>query len=506
MANEVTPIKRITITETDLTTAASTEESLDVVYVPGLFGIKAISATANVEPPTDDATFMLNDLFVNTADEKAWICTREYNSDEELDAQFAPVSYFEPIIDPADYTDATMLDPQVITSTTALMNTFGTHYAFVDDGTYGNSLDYAKGLIEEGLTVLYHCCVKFTEDSEAGYYSMSAVATDLITAMQGSGADAQAKYESSCFFAVEDTNEASVKYITTGVHCPIGIVDDTSWEMGTDAVDIFTNMLLLASTRGDAFALIDAQRGETIKENSDPTKSESLYGLLRNLSSPLPHGEYGAAFASWAEYRASNSKMVCLPGSFAYLTCYARSIRTNGSNLAIAGVTRGLVSNLLSLDIPAGERLTNAIADSWQGINDVACVNGITYIRNYGYCIWGNRTLHDNSKETGSNGLIDSSFLSIRNMLCDLKKRLRNVAMRLLFEQNNDVLWSRFLFGVTPVLERLKSTAGIANYKIIHISTDDKTKLKAVIKITTVKPLEQIEIGIVMVDDNVEVQ
>ena len=91
-------------------------------------------------------------------------------------------------------------------------------------------------------------------------------------------------------------------------------------------------------------------------------------------------------------------------------------------------------------------------------------------------------------------------------MLCDLKKRLRNIAVRLLFEQNNDVLWGKFLFGVVPVLERLKGIAAISNYKIIHVPTNDKTKLKAVIKLTTVKPLEQIEIGIVMVDDVVEVQ
>ena len=491
MANEVTPIKRITITETDLTTAASTEESLDVVYVPGLFGIRAIVKDVDNFDPNTDGTldkskFVVGDVVSDVTNEKAWKCKSVEGEGQEREVKFVEIAYVAPAVDPADdYSEFTMLPPQPCLSVNALAQ-FGYQY---DNGELGNSFDYAKGIIEEGLPVLFQCGVKLT--GSGSYFYSDATVEELLEAME----------DEHFFDGLLDHNEADVKYITTGAHPVVAKTESgntVTYELNKDIVD---NMIKLAALRGDALAILDGASEESIKEN------DSLYALLLDeYSTGVENGEYATAFAPCAHFATSDKSDVILPASFAYLTCYARSIRTNGSNLAIAGVTRGLVSNLSSLDIPASEKLTNAIADSWQGINDKVSVNGITYIRNYGYCIWGNRTLHDNSKESGSNGLIDSSFLSIRNMLCDLKKRLRNVAMRLLFEQNNDVLWSRFLFGVTPVLERLKSTAGIANYKIIHIPTDDKTKLKAVIKITTIKPLEQIEIGIVMVDDNVEVQ
>ena len=555
MAIEIEAIKRINIYEQDLTTAATTEDSLDVVYVPGLYGVNSIATEAGVEPPEGitgiiyQDGWVKGDIFCNVADKKMWVCTKVKEiSAETGDGESEPeetkvyqfewdeVEYVEPLItDPENYSDFTMLPPELFISTNRLKAKYGTHYvnyfdedenSNIHDHILGDSLTYATELIKAGLPVVYHCGVKFEQasaddidedtdpsnDSDENpeerdeaktitYYRMTATSADLLDAIKDIDIDG-GKF--GAFRDVLDANELSVKFITTGAHSVVEIEepasDDDKPKLTEDSVKLVTNLIGLASARGDAVAFIDGLPEQSVVDDT------SLFGVLCE-SGPWTNGEYATAFAPWAYYRTSNNTDVLLPGSFGYLTAYANSIKTNGSALAIAGVTRGVLPKLRSLSLQPTEKLSNAIADLWQNVNDtVANVNGITYIRNYGYCIWGNRTLHDNSEESGSNGLVDTSFLSIRVMLCDLKKRLRNIAVRLLFEQNNDVLWGKFLFGVIPVLDRLKGIAAISNYKVIHIPTNDKTKLKAVIKLVTVKPLEQIEIGIVMVDDDVEVQ
>lgn len=551
---DLTPIKRINIYEQDLTTAYRAEDSLDVVYVPGLYGISSIATEPDIVPPQGasqagfDRLWEVGNYFYNTADKRAWVCTNveeRQGIDSETGedrtyyvfswAELTKDAYIEPSIDPAEFVGGdedpiTMLPPELFIDPEKLVNKYGVSYnnSIIGSGSdnhshvLGSSVEYAVGIITAGLPVVYHCGVKFkemdyiyfdidssnsdeegtteetetTEENETescSFYLMSATADNLFDLM-----NSDPLTKKSIFREVLDVNEFDIKFITTGAHAPVIVSQDE--ETGectfTFAENVVLNMIDVASTRGDALAMVDGWDEQSVNPDNN-----SLYDVLHE-SGPWVNGTYAAAFAPWAHYSTTTSTDVLLPPSYGYLCAYANSIKTNGSALAIAGVTRGLVPKLKSLSLQPTERLSNAIADSWQAKDDVANVNGITYIRNYGYCLWGNRTLHDNAE---TKGLVDTSFLSIRVMLCDLKKRLRNVAIRLLFEQNNDVLWGNFLFGVVPILERLKGIAAISNYKIIHIPTDDKTKLKAVIRLVTVKPLEEIEIGIVMVDDDVEV-
>ena len=114
-----------------------------------------------------------------------------------------------------------------------------------------------------------------------------------------------------------------------------------------------------------------------------------------------------------------------LPGSFAYLISLAKSIKTNPNWLSISGVSRGLVPNLQSLHVDS--LLTNAIADYYQpestdSSGNRVCINAITRISNYGYCIWGNRTLQAQSVSRVG---FATRFLNLRYFLCDVKKQAR---------------------------------------------------------------------------------
>ena len=200
----------------------------------------------------------------------------------------------------------------------------------------------------------------------------------------------------------------------------------------------------------------------------------------------------------------NNKSNMVAPGSFAYLSALAVSIKTNANWLAIAGVARGLVPNIIELHTT--QVLTNAIAESYQtepaggvGIS----INPITRIRPYGYCIWGNRTLRYNKVSRVG---FATGFLNLRNMVSDVKKTVYKAAQRLMFEQNNDILWINFKALITPLLDSMVSGYGLSGYKIIKNPTNDKTRLSAIIKLYPVYAVESFEVTVILSDEEVTVE
>ena len=255
-----------------------------------------------------------------------------------------------------------------------------------------------------------------------------------------------------------DRGQYSVKYITSGGYPTFEYNGKSLSELMAD----------VATERGDAIALIDHTDNPSrvlIGKDSVYSQACSQEYVLRDALQP-----YAAMFTPYAFYTlvanygsAVTKTYSAFPPSFAYLISLANSIANNPSWLAIAGVARGRVANLISVDLT--NTLSNSIADSYQTDTGIS-INPITEIRPYGQCIWGNRTLLDNSKKGNT---IASSFLNIRNLVCDIKKQLFLACQTLMFEQNTDVLWINFLSLVTPLLDRMVSGNGISNYKIIRI-------------------------------------
>lgn len=292
----------------------------------------------------------------------------------------------------------------------------------------------------------------------------------------------------------------SFKYLTTGGY-PVFEYQSNS---------IGKRMANLCYARGDAVALID----HTDNPNRSLTGSTSVYYMIKNPTNMIPsaYQSFAAMFTPAVEmglinnYRGwswTNSLNVRLPStcvmpaSFAYLSCLANAIKIAPNWNAVAGATRGKVIGLVAPRTV--KALTNAIADSYTPDTDIA-INPITNIRPYGQCIWGNRTLVDNSIKRGTTAI---SFLNIRNLVSDVKKQLFVACQSLLFEQNTDVLWVNFLSLVTPILDRMVSGFGIHNYKIIKLPNSDKTQINVRIRLYPVYAVESFDITIYLNDQGV---
>lgn len=253
----------------------------------------------------------------------------------------------------------------------------------------------------------------------------------------------------------------------------------------------------IAEKRGDCVVLVDC--------NSDDITADDIRDTITGTSTTAEFkSEYATGFAPWWEYHDKDYTLD-LPGSMAYLLSFARSVFVNGNNSwdAVAGVLRGIVpgmvepvTKLVSADVDALQRRAEDL--DGEADNEGIAINPICYVRPAGNIIWGNRTL----RETGEDEVLQAtSFLNIRNLICEIKKKIYEVSNKLTFEQNDDVLWFNFISLISPLLDKMKSSSGIGSYKFIKEETDKKARLHATIKITPIEAVEDFEIDVYLANE-----
>lgn len=320
---------------------------------------------------------------------------------------------------------------------------------------------------------------------------------------------------------ISDKSVYSVKYITSGGYPSVvcALKEDGEVNELSAKTAFAHDMLRAAADRGDAVALIDYQMAVDEKPFSTDEDSGSFYAKMHKQFNDVSNAEYGAMMYPWGQYTCGatlgringlESTDVYMPGSFAYMKCMAKAIKTSPNWLAMAGVSRGIVPGLNMIMTP-NNVLSNTLAEEMQpkfGVeNHRLSINCITNIRPYGLTLWGNRTLKPVNKE----GCVALNFLNTRNMLSDIKKVLYSTAKSLMFEQNSDTLWLRFKAGITPLLNQLKSGNGISDYKIVKGTTKyngdplQKGELAAVIKIYPMYAVEYFELTVELNDEEVTV-
>lgn len=304
------------------------------------------------------------------------------------------------------------------------------------------------------------------------------------------------------FDELTDKGTYSIKYITSGGY--------PTFEYSGGATN---KMINLASTRKDAFALIDATNNPERKLN--PVHPSSVYYAVMYGSDfdGEEVGKYATMMYPYCNFKrvssdkygnTSLSDSVQLPASFAYLASLAQSLKSNNDWDAIAGERRGAIPNLDSNEkngyypLCLDEVLTNTIADAYQPRNNIA-INPITKI-NGKYCIWGNRTLKRNSEN-----LTATSFLNIRNFVCDVTKNIYSACKKLMFEQDTEELWLNFIAALTPLLDKAKTGNGLEDYKIVRQPTTERGKVVAVIRLYPVYAVEDWDITVTLEDSDVSI-
>ena len=69
-------------------------------------------------------------------------------------------------------------------------------------------------------------------------------------------------------------------------------------------------------------------------------------------------------------------------------------------------------------------------------------------------------------QKTLNKSMSSLSRISTRRLLINIRKRVRNISLRLLFEQDRTIISDRFTQEASEALDSIKASGGIENYRI----------------------------------------
>jgi hypothetical protein len=291
--------------------------------------------------------------------------------------------------------------------------------------------------------------------------------------------------EDSIYSKLEDKTVYNVKFITSGAYPAID---------GAQDITIARNILRCAANRTDALGFIDLDISIEPQEVLDIVKLPALYATSNTQEDIRKYGTI--IYPSGQYYLQTIGTTEEMLGSFGYFKALAVSQRSNPNWFAIAGVNRGLIPDL----VRPTYKITGSLSELWQKETGFS-VNPILYIRPYGHCIWGNRTLNPNVE-----GLVASSFTNIRVLSCDIKKIVVDAATRLTYEINDDVLWNTFKSVIEPTLDQMVTGRGIRDYKLIRLPDTKRATVNGLIRIVPIEAVENFDITFTLEDNLAVVQ
>ncbi|MEN6294410.1 MAG: phage tail sheath C-terminal domain-containing protein, partial [Methanobacterium sp.] len=117
---------------------------------------------------------------------------------------------------------------------------------------------------------------------------------------------------------------------------------------------------------------------------------------------------------------------------------------------AVAGVQRGDVDA-----IKARVKLTLSERDTLYENR----INPIATFASEGIKIWGNKTLQVRESALDR--------INVRRLLLQARKLISAVAIRLLFEQNDDIVRNQFLSLVNPILDNIRAERGLTDFRVV---------------------------------------
>jgi hypothetical protein len=207
--------------------------------------------------------------------------------------------------------------------------------------------------------------------------------------------------------------------------------------------------------------------------------------VVDNLESTGIDSNYTATYYPWLLTRDTvNNTQIYLPPTAEVTKNLALTDNIAFPWFASAGYTRGLVTS-----IKARRKLTQDDRDTlYKGrINPIATFSDV------GTVIWGNKTLQIRESALDR--------INVRRLLLQARKLISAVAVRLLFEQNDEKVRQDFLDAVNPILDSIRRDRGLIDFRVTVSNTPedlDSNTLTGKIFLKPTRALEYIDIEFVI--------
>ena len=250
----------------------------------------------------------------------------------------------------------------------------------------------------------------------------------------------------------------------------------------TPGIDYVNNSNLVEAT----IDMIESDRADSIYITTTPD-ANLLTTDVNNVIYPQESvssleesnidSNYTATYYPWILVRDQvNNTQVYIPPTGEVCRNLALTDNVAFPWFASAGYNRGLVNS-----VKARLKLTQDDRDTlYQGrINPIATFSDVNTV------IWGNKTLQ--VRESALNRL------NVRRLLLQARKLISAVAVRLLFEQNDQIVRQQFLDTVNPILDGIRRDRGLTDFRVT-VSNDpediDRNTMSGKIYIKPTRSLE----------------
>jgi len=237
---------------------------------------------------------------------------------------------------------------------------------------------------------------------------------------------------------------------------------------------------------GNAVDVIENDRADSLYIITTPDVDDDGFALTPDEAVDIIEdsdidSNYSATYWPWLQMNdTENNQYVWLPPTLEVVRNIALTDNVAFPWFAAAGLNRGTTNA-----IKARVKLTLDQRDTlYEGrINPMATFSDV------GVVIWGNKTLQE--KETALNRI------NVRRLLLQARKLISAVSIRLLFEQNDDVVRNQFLSLVNPILDNIRKERGLIDFRVVLDDTPesiDRNELNGRIFIKPTRSLEYISI------------
>jgi len=259
--------------------------------------------------------------------------------------------------------------------------------------------------------------------------------------------------------------------------------------LATPGIDYVNNSNLVEET----IDMVETERADSLYITTTPDYNLFVPGttIASNIIQPTEavdnldltgiDSNYTATYYPWVQYNdQENNTRVWLPPTYDVMRNIALTDNISFPWFASAGYTRGIVNA-----VKARKKLTLDERDTLYA----GRINPIATYSDVGTIIWGNKTLQSRQSALDR--------INVRRLLLQARKLISAVAVKLLFEQNDEQVRNEFLDLVNPILDSIRRERGLTDFRVV-LSDDpqliDQNTLEGKIYIKPTRSLEFIDI------------
>lgn len=230
---------------------------------------------------------------------------------------------------------------------------------------------------------------------------------------------------------------------------------------GVSSGAVIGQCIQLCQSRGDVLYIVDPPYGLRPQQVVDWHN-----GMLTSDLRQAINSSYGALYWSWLDtYDQFNGENVWIPPSGHTLAVFARTANVGEQWFAPAGLNRGRLLTPIDVeyDPNQGER------DLLYGSGNA--VNAIVKFAQEGITVWGQRTLQRKAS------VFDR--VNVRMLFTYIKKNLSRRLRYYVFEQNDEITWTRMANVSEGFLSDIAARRGIDEFRVVCDETTNTPERRA---------------------------